>query len=1628
MNLEDETKMVTSLVVSPLGANKGRRATTYREVKERMQRAKGNLLVDELESGADEKENAGAVRRRTPTKLTAKCETRNLEGDDAAKIQSHPIAQEFADGAFVENVEIARGGASSDQVLRLHDLTSAAPYLDFGAVHTGGSKTVLLEVLNDSSEAHKLQLDQMPTERGFSLTEVSCGVGHPAAGDDDEDDDYDGTYRVAPGGRIQIGLRWCPDQEGSAREIVHFKVKGEGRTVRCIVFGECIARGGKEAAASGAPQGRKRFLGGGGRRLAFSAAADNPKKAKTERPAPRSARPGFAAFHTNLWMQKRERAFAAWLNRALLADGHRGCRASAWKNCRLGSRVSAKLWNLYSKDDDLKRAVLKVEALVDSGKLALKERGSSLFTDLRLQKEAVSAIMSYGQFWLAHGLEAVLGGGLPAGAADMSAEELRRSVVDLLVEDRDAAERLSTAGTANGSRKPEYAKARPRAFLKKFLLLVKLLDRAMAEEDAYEVPLLFRRKGKVKSSAEMVQAVLGSSLHGEGNVLRHLKFHGYAVSYEQAPVLEYDFKVDNLAVDLRDGVRLSKLVDYMSNRREGLVAGAKVSSRARAARMANTERVFAEVKRLGVSLNGVLSRFGLLDLKPKDIVEGDQELTLQFLWRVMRDWQIPNLVKASRLEVEIDRVRGEAELDASVFEADESMAAHAGEPVIGLLLRWAQTICAKRGVPVKNFTSSFADGYALCVIANHYAPDLVDLAKATRVDGSDEERARAVPRSEAEIGQVKANFTMMHECMSQIGGLPRMLSSSDFDSYGPDEIAVISFLSFVASSLMQLSREDRSATIIQRKWRKSRVPPERPIDTLRSWISSASVIQREWRAHLERKFSSAEWLMKVEAATKIQRAYRDATLVREAKCLVSHKLECITTIQAQWRMRNERRDYNALRRSVQTIQVSFRAWSARRYFRESFIIPRILSSGLERKIEIEQTRLAERQKHSATIIQKNFRAMLVRRESGRQKAAVVTIQKHLRQQRLLSQMKQLHMSATQIQSVYRSYVIRTQYKHAHSAATKIQASYKMHVQVAQFKKDMCGIVKAQSMVRTWLVQKSMAQQRDAAVKIQSMFKSHAAKKLLVRHKAAVCVQKAYRSYVIRTQYKHAHSAATKIQASYKMHVQVAQFKKDMCGIVKAQSMVRTWLVQKSMAQQRDAAVKIQSMFRGYSARSAQATKLEKIVEIQKHFRAFMCRKRYKRYMKMKKAMEDFARAARLFTIKSAAATKIQSNFRTFVCRRSFRSHVLGVKAAVRIQSLWRSHRQRREYEAVLGARAVLRKFVPLLVDRTRFLRMRSSARLIQSKFRDYLARRDAKAVVIQSYARGFLAKVEARHRNASIVKIQSFVRSHRVQAASGQDLKAVRSRLVAATARVRANPKLGIGHQTQAALAGLSKAKSIQSAISLCKVLEFSTASSTRCCSMVCGDVAAVSSLLRFARACNRSEPHVDYLRRVLATLLNIVDADSNLASGLAGVEEIFTTIGELLQMYRGKSEIFLPAARVLHALAAVIPRSSVSAGEIAGLRRKLEGISQILKQKLRLEKKYIHHMETRKGSDVLARESATKVVKTTRELQSVYDVLNCLEGEAKYHMEGQDCCAAKNTIVRRAFMETQNLRGLGRE
>ena len=52
-------------------------------------------------------------------------------------------------------------------------------------------------------------------------------------------------------------------------------------------------------------------------------------------------------------------------------------------------------------------------------------------------------------------------------------------------------------------------------------------------------------------------------LSGEGDLTKHLKYMGFQAVAEQKKIEEYQFGVRNLAVDLRDGIRLCKLVSRM---------------------------------------------------------------------------------------------------------------------------------------------------------------------------------------------------------------------------------------------------------------------------------------------------------------------------------------------------------------------------------------------------------------------------------------------------------------------------------------------------------------------------------------------------------------------------------------------------------------------------------------------------------------------------------------------------------------------------------------------------------------------------------------------------------------------------------------------------------------------------------------------------------------------------------------------------------------------------------------------------------------------------------------------------------------------------------------------------------
>jgi abnormal spindle-like microcephaly-associated protein len=63
---------------------------------------------------------------------------------------------------------------------------------------------------------------------------------------------------------------------------------------------------------------------------------------------------------------------------------------------------------------------------------------------------------------------------------------------------------------------------------------------------------------------QVVAAFLRDRMRGEGDVMRHLATYGYRLTFEQSGRAELDMVVNNLAMDLRSGVRLCRLAELLT--------------------------------------------------------------------------------------------------------------------------------------------------------------------------------------------------------------------------------------------------------------------------------------------------------------------------------------------------------------------------------------------------------------------------------------------------------------------------------------------------------------------------------------------------------------------------------------------------------------------------------------------------------------------------------------------------------------------------------------------------------------------------------------------------------------------------------------------------------------------------------------------------------------------------------------------------------------------------------------------------------------------------------------------------------------------------------------------------------
>ena len=77
---------------------------------------------------------------------------------------------------------------------------------------------------------------------------------------------------------------------------------------------------------------------------------------------------------------------------------------------------------------------------------------------------------------------------------------------------------------------------------------------------------------------------------------------------------------------------------------------------------------------------------------------------------------------------------------------------------------------------------------------------------------------------------VLRNFEMVHEIAAALGNVPMLLSASDLVAQGPDDQAMLLYVAFLCSRLLEVSAEDRAASALQSAWRRqcSRRPGRHP--------------------------------------------------------------------------------------------------------------------------------------------------------------------------------------------------------------------------------------------------------------------------------------------------------------------------------------------------------------------------------------------------------------------------------------------------------------------------------------------------------------------------------------------------------------------------------------------------------------------------------------------------------------------------------------------------------------------------------------------------------------------------------------------------------------------------------
>ncbi|KAF2266224.1 calmodulin-binding protein-like protein Sha1 [Lojkania enalia] len=411
------------------------------------------------------------------------------------------------------------------------------------------------------------------------------------------------------------------------------------------------------------------------------------------------------------------------------------------------------------------------------------------------------------------------------------------------------------------------------------LMLVLVLDKAKTM-DIFP-SCLFQTSSPYKSSTDVLHSLANMLFPSFGDVTRPLGHLNYKVDHVQYPLQEYNYDIDNIAIDLRDGIILTRLVELLLYPPATLIAQheetititmptgeiltstfdfdqkeswvlsqhLKYPSIGRAQKLYNVQIALSALTGVrGIPVQAVGG------VKPEDIVDGHREKTLSLLWALVGTCALSTLVDWPQLVKEIERFRNlwydyrdnckQRDLDSD--DDDRTSELDGFKYHKRLLLSWARSIARLHGLRVSNLTTSFSEPKVLETIVDTYLPSSL------------------CPSTSIGIGHLSlATKLKATGCSTSFISLftPQVCSKTI-----PSKDFTLLSLSFLASRLLPLSITHRAASTIQRAYRRRlawktvhkrvvlmRLAADCAVvaQARERLVNAATVIQRRWKIVLE---------------------------------------------------------------------------------------------------------------------------------------------------------------------------------------------------------------------------------------------------------------------------------------------------------------------------------------------------------------------------------------------------------------------------------------------------------------------------------------------------------------------------------------------------------------------------------------------------------------------------------------------------------------------------------------------------------------------------------------------------------------------------------------------------------